>query len=449
MKQSMLKKLFKRFWILFFIPNLYGMEYGVIKHHINEYSHEGALGEQSFVEVAQDALGIKNIHSPQEAIDTIGELFDAFNIRREKDEDMKTYLGGKNIAFYKGKAYINGLIPTDYSYDNLWLTNGKRAPYRVKQLYEVLGFNKNEAKKIEAIGRMSNNFHMLEKSVNYFPVQSFWDDIKDIPNTQISYALNDYRSHFKEWSHEYLMATADYIKSLRDLRIDTRNLRLNPRNLHTSYYKATKKILPLFREYLEEFGKYIAYFNHDDSKNFLAEIRASSRSKSALDRWIDIIQNPEYKRYTHTEYMIRYQHRNKSTPLWMISFNDVCKNCETMLAETTPQGSYEYNSVVISANEYANSRSRNRSDHLTNFNFLQLQLHPKYFFSPFGSDTDPTLSQQYYRSPTLDFDDAPWHNPDSNLNNAPWHNPNSKSNTVSIPDHYYNPVTHESWHRIA
>lgn len=54
----------------------------------------------------------------------MGELFDAFNIRREKDEDMKTYLGGKNLAFYKGKAYINGLIPTDHSYDNLWLRNG-------------------------------------------------------------------------------------------------------------------------------------------------------------------------------------------------------------------------------------------------------------------------------------------------------------------------------------
>ena len=444
MKQSTYKKLFKRFWVLFLVPNLYGMEYGVVKHNINECCYGKTSGEQTFVEVTKDALGIKNIHSPQEAIDTMGELFDAFNIRREKDEDTKTYLGGKNIAFYKGKAYINGLIPTDYSYDNLWLTNGKRAPYRVKQLYEVLGFNKSEAKKIEAIGRMSNNFHMLEKSVNYFPIQSFWEDIKDIPNAQISYALDDYRSHFKEWSHEYIKAAADYVISLRNLRIDTRNLRLNPKNLHASYYKATKKTQELFMEYLKEFGKYIGYFNYDDSKNFLAEIRASSRFKSALDRWIDITQSPEYNRYTHTEYIIRYQHRNKSTPLYLISFNDVCKNCEQMLAETTPQKNGKYNAVVVSAENYANSRSRNRLDHLTNFSFLQLQLSPEYFHAPSVSNTI-SIPDHYYNPVTHES----WHRVDSNLNNAPWHNPDSNlNNAPSIPDHYYNPVTHESWHRV-
>ncbi|MCR4623287.1 MAG: hypothetical protein K5780_01335 [Alphaproteobacteria bacterium] len=418
MKQSTYRKLFKRFWVLFLVPNLYGMEYGVVKHNINECCYGKTSGEQALVEVTKDALGIKNIHSPQEAIDTMEELFDAFNIRREKDEDMKTYLGGKNIAFYKGKAYINGFFPIDYSYDNLWLTNGKRAPYHVKQLYEVLGFNKSAAKKIEAIGRMSNNFHMLEKSVNYFPIQSFWDDIKDIPNTQISCALDDYRRHFKEWSHEYIKAAADYVISLRNLRINTKNLKLNSKNLDTSYYKATKKTQELFREYLKEFGKYIAYFNYDDSKNFLAEIRAAGRSQSALNRWIEIIQNPEYNRYTHTEYMIRYQHRNKSTPLYLISFNDVCKNCEQMLAETTPQKNRKINTVVVSAENYANSRSRNRLNHLTNFSFLQLQLHPKYFNASSVSNTNNVTHES-------------WHRIDSNLNNAPWHN------SVSDSERYY------------
>ena len=443
MKQSTYKKLLKRFWVLFLVPNLYGMEYGEVKHNIDECCYGKTSGEQAFVEITKDALKIKSIHSPEEAIDIMGELFNAFNVRREKDEDMKTYLGGKNIAFYKGKAYINGFFPIDYSYDNLYLTNGKRAPYRVEQLYKVLGFNKSAAKKIEAIGRMSNNFHMLEKSVNYFPIQSFWDDIKDIPNTQISYALNDYRSHFKEWSHEYIKAAADYMISLRGLGVDTRNLRLNLKNLHTSYYKATKKTQSLFGDYLKEFGKYIAYFNYDDSKNFLAEIRASSRSKSALDHWIDIIQSPEYNRYTHTEYMIRYQHRNKSAPLYLISFNDVCKNCEQMLAETTPQKNGKYNTVVVSAENYANSRSRNRLDHLTNFSFLQLQLHPKYFNASSVSNTI-SIPDHYYNPVTHES----WHRIDSNLNNAPWHNSVSVSNTISIPDHYYNPVTHESWHRI-
>ena len=290
---------------------------------------------------------------------------------------------------------------------------------------------------------MSNNFHMLEKSVNYFPIQSFWDDIKDIPNTQISCALDDYRRHFKEWSHEYIKAAADYVISLRNLRINTKNLKLNSKNLDTSYYKATKKTQELFREYLKEFGKYIAYFNYDDSKNFLAEIRAAGRSQSALNRWIEIIQNPEYNRYTHTEYMIRYQHRNKSTPLYLISFNDVCKNCEQMLAETTPQKNGKYNTVVVSAENYANSRSRNRLDHLTNFSFLQLQLHPKYFNASSVSNTI-SIPDHYYNPVTHES----WHRIDSNFNNAPWHNPDSKLNTVSIPDHYYNPVTHESWHRI-
>ncbi len=90
-----------------------------------------------------------------------------------------------------------------------------------------------------------------------------------------------------------------------------------------------------------------------------------------------------------------------------------------------------------------NSRSRNRLNHLTNFSFLQLQLHPKYFNT---SSVSNTISiPDHYNNPVTH---KSWHRIDSNLNNATWHNPDSKSNIVSIPDHYYNPVTHESWHRI-
>lgn len=379
MKQYTYKKLFKRFGVLFLVPNIYGMEYGVVKHDI----YGEPSGEQFFMEVTKDALGIKNIHSPQEAIDKMQELFDAFEIRRKKDILQQIQLGGKNLAFYKGKAYINGLIPTIDIYDHLYLKTDQKSEYQVVQLYEVLGVNKEYSKKIETLARLNKCFNLLTHSIENFPIQ-FWNNIRGKDNSQIDAASNKYRKTYNNWNYK-LQATVDYIKSLQDFGIDTRNLELsqelalNMQMLHNTYSEASQKVQNILAKYLEEFGKYIAYFNIYDSVKFLNEIYQLSKTYFLLDYWIDVIKRPEYNRYTHTEYMIRYLHQNELTPLYMISFFDVCKICEKMLAETTPEKSWRYNTFVVSAKKYANSRKRERPDDQTNFSLLLLQLHPKYF----------------------------------------------------------------------
>lgn len=398
MKLSSYKKLFKRFWMFFFIPNLYGMECGVVGNHINQCSQIESDGKRAFVGISKDALGIENISSSEEVINIMDELFRAFVVRRNKDEETKTYLGGKNLAFYKGDAYINGLIPTNYGYDNLWLKSGKRKPYHVKQLYEVLGFNKNEAKKLENMTRIRNNFYVLFNSSEKHYVRSFWNKIRGKTYSEINTLLNAELKQYGDWSYEYgenecaeesekIKAVSDYIKALHGLGIATKDWELSkdlePRlkTLHKSYCEAAAKTQKVLEKYLEEFGKYITYFDIDDGVEFLTTIYQLSSSKAALDCWIKTFSEPKYKRYTHTEYMIRYMHRNETTPLCIISLNDACKICEQMLAKTTSQESGRYNTIIISAQKYANSRARERLDDNTNFSFLQIQMHPKYFFN--------------------------------------------------------------------
>ncbi len=62
----------------------------------------------SFIKAVEQALGIDNLVSPEDALDMVRESFDAFEIRREKNESKRTKLGGKNILFYNGDAYLNG-----------------------------------------------------------------------------------------------------------------------------------------------------------------------------------------------------------------------------------------------------------------------------------------------------------------------------------------------------
>lgn len=400
--------------MLSFIPNLYGMECGVVGNYINQCCQIESDGKRAFVGISKDALGIENISSSEEVINIMDELFRAFEARRAKDEETKTYLSGKNLAFYKGDAYINGLIPTNYGYDDLWLKNGRRKPYHVKQLYEVLGFDKNEAKKLENMTRIRNNFYVLVNSSEKLYVRSFWNKIRGKTYSEINTLLNAELKQYTDWSYEYsanecaeeyekIKAVSDYIKALYGLGIDTKDLELSkdlePRlkTLHKSYCEATDKTQKVFKKYLDEFGKYITYFDNNDGTEFLTTIYQLSSSKATLDCWIRTFSEPKYKRYTHTEYMIKYMHRNETTPLCIISLNDVCKSCEQMLAKTTPQESGRYNTMVISMQEYASSRARERLDDDINFSFLQIQMHPKYFHNLLkaipSSDTQATDKQ--------------------------------------------------------
>ncbi len=260
----------------------------------------------------------------------------------------------------------------------------------------MLGYNKDEAKEIEDMARISNNFLPLKEAVerNYYSVKNFWNVIRE--KTKIRdidpILIEHVRKYNQEWIHNCMKAAADYIKSLRRLGIYTKNLELSDNGLEYSYRESIKRVQSLFKEYLVRFGKYISYFNPNDSTEFLTKINQSNN----LNYWIDLAS--KYNRYTHTEYMIRYQHGNKSSPLHLISYLDVCENCEQMLAETTPQENMKYNTVVISEQEYSwndknkSTRKKQRSDDLTNFSFFQLQLDWKYFHGFSGQNIAPIFN---------------------------------------------------------
>lgn len=431
-------KFLKFLWLLFIVPSLYGMvsDESNLKrsHSLSEVKIEGqesnpkkakvnkkygvavdldkypnfikaieqALGVNdpdlqkeaisSFIKAAEQALGIDNLVSTEDALDMIGESFDAFEIRRKKNESKRTKLGGKNILFYKGDAYLNGLIPINYDYDNLWINSKRRPPYKVMQLCDILEYG-DRKKELEAIGRIAYCFPLLSesiKSMDYSTIRSFWNKIKFQKNKEINSTFEAYLNISNTWSYKYddfdkhLKAAADYIKSLNELGVYTRNLKFNEKGLSESFYKVENKTKDLTKGYLEEFGKYIKELDENDGNNFLKYLK---NSKNYLEDIQELYYGSEedslsyYKKYTHTERMPQYLRKRDSIlsePFYAVSYNDPCTNffnssidrCEQMLAEITPEDGDKPNTVVISGCPYYDSRNSGVRQAIENSNLI-------------------------------------------------------------------------------
>ena len=463
MKQCI--KFLKFLWVILIIPSLYGMEnlapnnnkrpysfsevqkenqepnlkkakidkkYGVAVD-LDKYpnfikSIEQALGVNDpnlqkeaisfFIKAVEQALGIDNLVSTEDALDMIGESFDAFEIRREKNESKRTKLGGKNILFYKGDAYLNGLIPINYAYDNLWINSKRRSPYKVIQLCDILEYG-DRKKELEAIGRIAYCFPLLQEVLTWNTIREFWYDIRGKGNRQIDSMFEKHMGKSENWPSKdpnfdmYLIAVADYVKSLNKLGIYTRNLKFNEKGLSESFYKVENKTENLMKGFLKKFGEYVKELDENDGNNFLKYLK---NSKNFLEDIQELYYGSEedslsyYKKYTHTERMTQYLRKRDgilSEPFYAISYKDPCTDsdpqidhCEQMFAKTTPEEPirkrknsdenditietekhYRPNAIIISGYPYGSRNSgvrqaRENSD-LVNHSVWLYQLSPK------------------------------------------------------------------------
>ena len=189
----------------------------------------------------------------------------------------------------------------------------------------------------------------------------------------------------------YLIAVADYMRSLNDLKVYTRNLEFCDDGLFKSFNEAENKTRDLMKGYLEAFGKYIKKLDENDGSNFLERLK---NSKSYLKDIQELYYGSKeddlsyYKKYTHTERMVQYL-RNQKEPFYAVSYNDPCTNlnpsinrCEQMLAEITPEDDTKPNTIVISGCPYYGSRGdkinqRRENPDLVNHSLWLFQLSPE------------------------------------------------------------------------
>ncbi len=221
---------------------------------------------------------------------------------------------------------------------------------------------------MNAIADIYEIFPKLTEAFSYFPIQKFWNEAKFQKNSEIGQTVLRYKEKYKPWSYKYLELAANYIMSSRNLQINTIHMDFKQEDLLISYRKAEKTN----KDFLIKFGEYIGTFNKEDKDSFINQLQ---NIKNSLKEAPDLCNM--YKRYAHTEYMVKYlqkQNGNEAEPLYMVSYYDICQNCEKLLAETTKEENEKNNTIVISVHNYIDSRYRDRPKDLVNKSFLQIHL---------------------------------------------------------------------------
>lgn len=345
-------------------------KYGVTKYSLDDCP--------DLVNVVKQILGV-DISSKEKAKDLIIKVFRILN---------KNKTGGTNFLLWNGTIYLNGLIPISDFNGSLQIKEVREEPYPVLQLCEILGYkDKKTKRKLEAAGRIADCFPLLNESLDWNPVNAFFDEAKVKKNLQIDSLLDKYLQE----NAERIEAVAEYIKALRSLGISTVKLKFNRNELLKSFNEAENKTKDLMKGFLEEFGKYIKELDENDGINFLERLK---NSKSYLKDIQELYYGSKeddllyYKKYTHTERMVQYL-RNQKEPFYAVSYNDPCTNlnpsinrCEQMLAEITPEDDTKPNTIVISGCPYYGSRGdkinqRRENPDLVNHSLWLFQLSPE------------------------------------------------------------------------
>jgi len=315
---------------------------------------ETIQNSSTFIEGIKKIFGMR-ITSQVEGENVMIEAFNAFEQKKKGSKEQE-----RNLLFWNGKAYINGLLPVSQDFDYIYV-NRKKFP--IVQLCEVLGYKTEE---IEAAEMISEGFPYLIKAITWYSIKDFWEEAKEQNNSQIDKTLDKYLGTCQRFFHKYLEWAAIYIKSSRTLKIKTKSMNFSEKGLLKSYNKAEN----LFEELLGKFGEYIKVFNEEDAKEFTEQVQNMENCFLEATSLCS-----DYSLYTHTEYIVRYlQIKNNHTgPIYMISYYDLCKDCEKLFVECTKEEKNKDNTIVISGMEYKCSRQRGRPNILCNKSFLQIQ----------------------------------------------------------------------------
>jgi hypothetical protein len=258
----------------------------------------------------------------------------------------------------------------------------------VIQLCDILEYG-DRKKELEAIGRIAYCFPLLQEALTWNTISEFWYDIRGKRNRQIDYMFKKHMKKSENWPSKdpkfdkYLIAAADYMRSLNNLEVYTRNLEFDISGLFESFNEAENKTKDLTKGYLEEFGKYIKELDENDGNNFLKYLK---NSKNYLEDIQELYYGSEedslsyYKKYTHTERMTQYLRKRDgilSEPFYAVSYYDPCTNlnpsigrCEQMLVELTPDDGNKPNTVVISGCPYYDSRNSGVRQAIENSNLI-------------------------------------------------------------------------------
>jgi hypothetical protein len=391
-------KFLKFLWVILIVPSLYGMEnlapnnnkrpYSLseVKVEDQEASSKKAKIDQSseelryglvteslddcpdLINVVKQILKV-DVSTKEDAEFLIMNVFRFAKLIRDDSEDIEGKYRSTNFIICDGQAYLNGGTNVTRLFDNFPLYDAKGnllKRYKVTQLSDILGV---DTKKLEAMRNVNNIYPKLEEWLNgdelddkiKFSIRCFWNKTKNEKNDQriLDILQDDQGKYCKDVkSSDKLLMTSEYIRSLHTLGVDTAHLKCNEKGLLSAFWKSREAVREQTDEFLEKFKRYIMEFKLEDGKLFenkLSEIR-SLGTEDYLEEVLDLWLNSEYRKYTHTEYLVQYQRKQDSkeeTPLYMISLLDPCSDfCEEMLAKNTSG----YKTIVISGCPFKNSR---------------------------------------------------------------------------------------------
>lgn len=367
-------KFLKFLWVILIVPSLYGMvsdannnkrSYSLseVKIEDQEASSKKAKIDKSYKELRHGL--VIDLNECPNFVEIIKQSFgndkditkdEALSLVKEAKDILKANGADTNLLFCNGYAFINGLMNVTHNFDDFSVGEKK---YKAKQLCKEFGVSVEE---IDAMYDIVNVYPRLKRILNSNKtdnkikplIWSFWNETKNLKkNSEISEVLQNYqeKTHINNWHREKLLSESEYIKSLNVLKVDMSTLSFGRKGFFESFKIVKEIIIEKTNHLLEQFGKYIGFFDLNDGKEFLEKFE-----KLKATNPIDYIQCAEdlcskYTRYTHTECIVEYLYRDQLEPLNMVTVRDPCKFCEEMAAKITPEHPNRY-SVIISGKRY-------------------------------------------------------------------------------------------------
>jgi len=331
-----------------------------------------------FVETVRKSFDI-NIKNAYEGKCLLREAFRAFESRGERKEE-----DGANLLFYNGKAYLNGYRLTS-TFDNIYL-QGKC--YQPVKLCDILGFSTEVIESLEVI-KFSYELVVEAACNDYYTVRDFWykaryksiDDIQSYSNYVIKNSPN--------WLEVFIDATTDFMIASKIL-----DYSIEKKPFYCEVFEEIVEFaIDVGKRFIESIMNYIDFFSKEDGEYF----------RNSIEEDYDYLLMPDIltflKKYSHTEFMVRYQlyQENKkldgTETIYISSYYDMCRDCEELLASETKK-SNKTNVVVASAHSYRGSRTNYRDYSTTNKSLLLIQLDDLSSFRAYWNLDHPVVKKR-------------------------------------------------------
>ncbi|OUM64825.1 hypothetical protein PIROE2DRAFT_60415 [Piromyces sp. E2] len=333
-----------------------------------------------FIKTIENAFGIK-ITNVIDGLILVKEAFRAFESRMERNDENRA-----NILFYNGEAYINGFRPT-ISFNDFYLRDKTFQP---KQLCDILGYSRDELAAFKLI-RDSMDSIMESIENNHYTVRDFWYEARDKTEAQIDILEKKYINEAPPFLETNIRNTANFILAARVIGFNTDRSPFKDYIFKKAYEMTVEKNY----EFLNKVYNYISVLGPEDAQQF-KEVYLDGEYIELAPDFVD-----EVKLDSHTEFIVQYLIKTskdtRKEPVYLVSYFDMCDECESLYLNYNPPKPTEIKTVVVSGYPYKYSRTKYMDNSYFDNSVILIRLEEDDLENPYKYKSDSLCKRINYK----------------------------------------------------